>query len=254
MIGRAIGAGFAAAREAIAAVLVRLGATPNAVSLLGIVFTAAAGVCLALGADAPGTYPLLAGGLLVLAAACDMLDGAVARLGNCATPFGAFLDSTLDRFSDFAVYAGIAAFYAARGNVTFVLLAMLAVFNAFSISYAKARAENLIPACPVGYWQRGERFAAVLIATFGFNVPALLVQQAILPAFTTLRRVAYTRAVLRGRRPIVDPRHGGIWLKLRLWSWPRKTIPYDLVTAANIAWLVFARFSYGDPVGRWLGA
>jgi len=76
---------------------------------------------------------LLAGVLMVLASACDMLDGAVARIGNKKTTFGAFLDSTLDRFSDFVVYAGIAVYYAAASpaNVTYCLLAMLAFFNSF---------------------------------------------------------------------------------------------------------------------------
>jgi len=165
MIGKAVGNGIAAARDAIARRLLRLGIGPNALTLLGMVLTAGAGVCYGLGAGrgfgwslapsgAGNLYPLLAGLLLLLASACDMLDGAVARLGGRSSPFGAFLDSTLDRYSDFAVYAGIAAYYAWQrpANLTFVLLCMLAFFNAFMISYTRARAEDLIESCKVGFW------------------------------------------------------------------------------------------------------
>jgi len=261
MIGRGIGFGFATARDLIAKVLLRLGVRPNTLTLLGMPITASAGVCFALGAGrgfawtlypyaSANAYLLLAGGLVVVSSACDMLDGAVARLGNCATTFGQFLDSTLDRFADFAVYAGIAVGYAARdpANLTFVLLSMLSFFNAFMISYSKARAENLIESCGVGYWQRGERSAAVLIATFALNLPALLIQQATLPLLTAIRRVAHTRAVAAGRpgAPRPGTRKGEIRLKMRLWRWPRMSLPYDLVTGLNIAWLIFARIPATD--------
>ncbi len=260
MIGRATSRVVSAARDALARGLVRVGVTPNMLTLTGMVLTAGAGLCYALGAasrfalsfdpSAPANaYLLAAWVLLMLASACDMLDGAVARIGGKGSRFGAFLDSTLDRYSDFAVYAGIAVCYAWRGgNVTFVLLAMLAFFNAFMISYTRARAEDLIEKCRVGYWQRGERSAAILIATLFYNTPALLTQQAILPMLTVLRRIAYTRAVLDGRSPVTDPREGGWWIKVRLWRWARMTIPYDLVTGVNIAWLIFARFDARDVI------
>ncbi len=252
MIGRGIGTGFVTARDFLARRLIRLGVTPNLLTILGVILTSAAAVCYALGtgrgwawsldvAADRNAFLLLAGVLMILSSACDMLDGAVARLGAKSTPFGAFLDSTLDRYSDFAVYAGIAAAYAWRSpaNITFILLSMLAVFNSFMISYARARAEDIIDSCRVGYWQRGERSAAILIGTFAYNVPALLTQQALLPLLTVVRRILYTRAVLNGKKPVTDPRKGSLLLKLRLWRWPRATIPYDFVTAVNIAWLIY---------------
>ena len=263
MIGRAVGKGFTTARDWLGRGLVKLGVTPNALSLTGMVLMVAAGVCYAFGAGsrfawslAPfaeaNCYLLAAGVLMVLANACDMLDGAVARLGGKKTPFGAFLDSTLDRYSDFAVYAGIVVFYSwnSPANVTFMLLALAAFVNAFMISYTRARAEDIIQFCTVGYWQRGERSVAILIATFAHNIPALLVQQAALPLLTVLRRIAYTRAVTAGRSPVVDPRGGGFWLKVRLWRWPRATPAYDAVTLLNITWLIFARFQPADLLRR----
>jgi phosphatidylglycerophosphate synthase len=224
-----------------------------------VVLTGAAGLCYSLGArsrlawrlSAPSeanAYLLLAGGLLVLACLCDALDGAVARLGNQRSRFGAFLDSTVDRFSDFAVFGGIAAAYAlARpANATFVLLSMLAFFNAFMISYTRARAEDLIESCTVGFWQRGERMAAILIATFAYNIPALVLQQATLAMTTVIRRIRHTKAVIEGRDPHADPRQGGLAMKIRFWRWPRKTLPYDLTCAVNVAWLIFARIEPTD--------
>ncbi|MCY2924667.1 MAG: CDP-alcohol phosphatidyltransferase family protein [Planctomycetota bacterium] len=253
MIGRAVAFGFCTARDFVARGLLRLHVGPDAMTLAGAVFTAGAGACLAAGAGtgfawsldphtARTAYPLLAAALLVLACACDMLDGAIARLGHCGSAFGGFLDSTVDRFSDFAVWAGIACYYATPGRADplMALLSMLAMFHGFGISYAKARAETLIPSFDEGYWQRGERLAAVLIATFGYNMPALLWQQATLPAFTMLRRVVHVRSALTGRPAHGDIRSGPLWRKCCLWLWPRMSVPYDVVTGLNIAWLIFA--------------
>ena len=261
MIGAAIAKGMCSLRDRIARGLVKLGVTPNALTLTGMALMAMAGVCYAFGAGSrfafslepfaeANCYMLAAAILLILSSTCDILDGAVARLGDKSTPFGAFLDSTLDRYSDFAVYAGIAVFYAwqSPANVTFILLAMVAFMNAFMTSYTRARAEDIIDSCSVGYWQRGERSTAILIATFAHNIPALLIQQAALPLLTVLRRIAYTRAAIAGSAPPTDPRKGGFWMKIRLWRWPRKTIQYDIVTAANIAWLLLARIGEFDPL------
>ena len=270
MIGRAIGFGFATARDFVARGLIRVRVSPNALTLAGVVFTLAAGASYALGAGSehfawrwgirpgsPGALPLLAGALLILASACDMLDGAVARLGRKGTAFGAFLDSTLDRFSDFAVFAGIALYYARQSpaNLTFVLGSMLAFFNAFMISYTRARAEDLIDSCSVGYWQRGERMAAILIAAFACNVPALLWQQALLPMLTVWARIDYTRRVAAGRAPVTEPRRSaGLLEKLKLWRYPRATLAYDAVTLLNIAFLLFVRIPAAvDPIGSVLG-
>ncbi len=118
---------------------------------------------LRLGGPVASWYPLAALAWLFVAAACDMLDGAVARSGNLHSRFGAVLDSTVDRFSDIAIWGACALYFAAAGNVTYCLLTFLALSNTFLISYVKARAEDLIPDCSVGFWQRGERFFAILV-------------------------------------------------------------------------------------------
>ncbi len=261
MIGRGIGAGFSIARDFIARGLIRLGVRPNGISMTGMCITFAAAVCYALGAgDAfawswrvgagASAWPLTAAGMLILAMACDMLDGAVARLGDLKTTFGAFLDSTLDRYGDFVIYLGISVFYVLQSpaNVTFMVLCWLAMFSAIMISYTRARAEDLINACQVGFWQRGERAAAILIATFAHNMPALLTQQAFSPMFTALRRIDYTRRKLGGKATVDDPRQGPWWMWIRLWRWPRMSWGYDLVVGVNIAWLIFAPVPTADPL------
>ena len=270
MIGRAIGHGFVVARDFVAHGLVRLGVSPNMLTLTGTLLTLVAGVTLALGAGAgfaptldpgppgayaPNAYLLLTGVLLILCSAGDMLDGAVARIGRSATTFGAFLDSTLDRLSDFVIFTGIAFYFATRHNLTHTFLPVLAAFAGLMISYTRARAEDLIQSCTVGYWQRGERIAAVIIAVFAHNVPALIWQQALSPLFTVWARIDYTRKVAAGRTVETDPRKTGRWWdRLRLWRYPRMTLAYDLLTGANIAFLIFAPIppEY-DPISRVLG-
>ena len=244
MIGRSVGRFFSVLRDAFARGLVKCKVTPNTLTITGCFLNIATGICLAIGIKTSlPVYYILASFLLYWCAACDMLDGAVARIGGKGSKFGAFLDSTTDRVSDFALWAGIAFGYAwlDKPNLTFMLLAMIAFLNAFMISYTKARAEDLIEKCPVGYWQRGERFAAILIGVMSVNVGALVIQQAISPIFTWLRRANYTRLILAGKTPPVSAKDPNArWYhKIQPWLYPRMSIPYDIITLANIAWLTW---------------
>jgi len=272
-VGRTVGTAIARARDVLARGLIAIGVRPNTLTLAGLGFTTAAGVFLALGAGDRLTGTGLWGDFLtrhnpesiglsawnlwalacfVLCSACDMLDGAVARIGNLGSKFGAFLDSTTDRYSDFVIYAGIVTYYAWRGHVTFVLLAVLSICNGYAISYTRARAEDLIETCRVGYWQRGERSAAILFSIMAFNVPALLYQQAISPAFTAWRRIWHTRQVLAGGTPPEHPRDG-TWLdRIQLWKYPRMSLQYDIITGLNIAFLIFAPIPQADLLRLWI--
>jgi len=268
----AIGRGFVAARDAVARGLIAIGVTPNLLTAAGFLATCGAAAALLLGGSqshaAAGTagqppYLLWAAAGLVLAGACDMLDGAVARLGGLATPLGAVLDSCVDRFSDLAIYLALIGHFVIRGNATYAVLAAAALSNAFLISYVKARSECLIRSCEVGYWMRGERSAALLIAVVAGGVPAMLWQQAILPALTVLRRLVWTWQCLTAEaagRPLPESKPPPGWRGLaRPWRYPRGSIPYDVVTGVNIAFLVLGgRVSplFGpdaDPLRAWLG-
>lgn len=197
-----------------------------------------------------------------------MLDGAVARVGGLGSRAGALFDSTLDRLSDMVIYIGCLLHFALlpKVNLTYQLLAIIALSNGVLISYVKARAENLIEDCSVGYWLRGERVAAVLIGCTTGHVPAVLWQMAISGSFTAWRRIEYAYHVLRavdaGRPP---PPRGPVpgWLgRIQIWRYPRGSIQYDVVTGLHIAFIVFAPLLLPalrggdaaiDPVRSWLG-
>jgi CDP-diacylglycerol--glycerol-3-phosphate 3-phosphatidyltransferase len=111
------------------------------------------------------TNHLLIGGFLVLLSGLfDILDGALARLTNQATRFGALLDSTFDRISDAVLLLGLLVLYVMSGGTTEMVLIFLALISSFLTSYVRARAEGLGVNCPVGLFTRAER---VIILALG---------------------------------------------------------------------------------------
>lgn len=266
-IGRWIGGGFVWARDGIARGLVAIGATPNAVTVAGFLMTCGAGVCFAFGAGhvLPGSgapeslsrswWPLAGAAFIYMSAAGDMLDGAVARVGKLSSSFGAVFDSTLDRLSDVAIFAGCAAYFASIGNVTLVLMAFSATGAALLTSYVKARSENVIDACGVGFWQRGERVAAVLIAACCGHLPTMLWLLGTTPWMTVMLRVRHARDVLNTDRPWQPAVGLRRWM---IWRDPRGSFGYDVFTGLNIAFLIVGPwiwpFLYAttDPIGNLL--
>lgn len=136
----------------------RMGIHPAALTMLGLAFSVVAGV-----AYAKGRFPL-GGILLLLAGLCDMTDGPVARATGKGSSFGAFLDSSIDRYSELWVYLGLSAYFVQVQRIEWV-----AVFLAFSgslmVSYTRARAEGLGEDCRVGWVQRPERLTLLIIAS-----------------------------------------------------------------------------------------
>jgi CDP-diacylglycerol---glycerol-3-phosphate 3-phosphatidyltransferase len=146
--------------------------TPNAITITGTVGVTAGALALF------PTGHLFAGTLVCWGfVMADMLDGALARVKGTSGKFGAFLDSTLDRVADAAVFAGLAAWFVLGGHSR--LLAGLAVYCLVSgalVSYAKARAEGLGIRCDVGLAERSERMLIALVAAglSGLGVPYVL--------------------------------------------------------------------------------
>jgi len=132
-------------------VLVRTPVTPGAITWLGFI--------LALGAAALIiTGHLFAAGFMVLIAGFfDILDGALARRIERATPFGAVLDSTLDRLSEAVLLLGIIVLYVRGGFIVGILLAGIALPSSLLVSYIRARAEAVGLECQVGLFTRAER-------------------------------------------------------------------------------------------------
>jgi CDP-diacylglycerol--glycerol-3-phosphate 3-phosphatidyltransferase len=174
---------FKGVLDAVGGALNRTGISPNTITLLGLLGSTAGAVLLALGA-----IPL--GGLVVLlSGATDAIDGTMARLQGKATRFGAFLDSTVDRFSELFVFGALAVYFALALNVLGVAAAFAAAIGSVMVSYEKARAEALGFECKVGLLTRMERYM-VLCPLLILGLPLVAVAAvAILGNFTALQRI-----------------------------------------------------------------
>jgi phosphatidylglycerophosphate synthase len=162
------------------------GVNPNILTFLAFAVTVLAAVLFAVG------WFRWAAAAIFLSGFLDMADGRVARRVGRVTPFGAFLDSTLDRYSDMLLYTGLVVFYAVIARWFYVVLAAVAMASSFMVSYSRARAESLIPSCRVGFMERPERLVLLILGgTFNRMGPALWVI-ATLATLTVIHRVVYT--------------------------------------------------------------
>jgi len=148
----------------VAHLLIRLGVSPDAVTVVGTL-----GVC----AGALVFFPqgkLLTGVLVITAFVfSDLLDGYMARLTNRTSSFGAFLDSTLDRIGDGAIFGGLALYFAGPGDSElYLVLTLICLVMGAVTSYARARAEGLGFQAKVGIAERADRLVAILVMT-GFS-------------------------------------------------------------------------------------
>jgi CDP-diacylglycerol---glycerol-3-phosphate 3-phosphatidyltransferase len=175
--------------------------TPNAISITGFIGNLIAAVLIL------EHHFVLAGVAFVLGSLCDMFDGRYSRMSGKGTPFGAFLDSTLDRVEGGVVLAAVAVWFAQEGNELAVGATVLAVVGSYMVSYTRARAEALGVGGKVGIASRAVRvviLSAGLVFAAGELVPDLdLLEPAIyvmaaLTVFTTLQRVFHVRRQLAG--------------------------------------------------------
>jgi phosphatidylinositol phosphate synthase len=193
--------------------LSRRGVTPDALTIAGLAFSLLAAVLLARGDFLPAAVVLALTGL------CDMLDGDVARLSGASTRFGAFLDSTLDRAGEGALFAGIAVYYFGRSSGaalwlegsgggarygdpdgrSLAVLALATLILSFLVSYTRARAEGLGLECRVGIMERPERLLLLLAgALLGPRfLPGVLGILFLLTLVTVLQRVYHVRRLTR---------------------------------------------------------
>jgi CDP-diacylglycerol--glycerol-3-phosphate 3-phosphatidyltransferase len=135
----------------------RLGLTPNALTVIGFLISGVAA------ATAAAQMWLVAAGLVIFGGSFDMLDGGLARAQNRVTRFGAFLDSTLDRWGEGVVYIGIVAGASAAGFTAGAVLAAAAAVSSFQVSYTRAKAESLRLHGEVGIAPRAERLVVLTI-------------------------------------------------------------------------------------------
>src|SRR5690242_21175494 len=173
--------------------------TPNAISLTGFALNIAAAALVV------GRLFFLAGIAFIVGSIMDTLDGRYSRMSGKGTPFGAFLDSTLDRMEEGIVLTAVGAYFASRHDEAAAAAVVGAVLGSLMVSYTRARAEALGVACKVGLATRPVRVVILSvglvfakgasIANFELLAPAVYVLAA-LAAVTTLQRILYVRKQL----------------------------------------------------------
>jgi CDP-diacylglycerol--glycerol-3-phosphate 3-phosphatidyltransferase len=173
--------------------------TPNAISLTGFVLNIVAAVLIT------QEHFVLAALAFIVGSVMDMLDGRYSRMSGKGTPFGAFLDSTLDRIEEGVVLAAVAAYYAKSGDDLVVGATVLAVVGSYMVSYTRARAEALGVECKVGIASRAVRVVILsaglmfaggeIVEDLDLLEPAVYAMAA-LTIFTTVQRVLHVRRQL----------------------------------------------------------
>ena len=164
----AIGAACMLPLRAIINASVALGIHPNVLTLIGVLINVVAAWYLAM------DQFIMAGVIMIVANIFDFIDGKVAHITGKQSQFGAFWDSTLDRFSDLALFTGLIWLYAELGRNGYVLVATLALIFSIMTSYARARAESLIEKCKVGFMERPERIVLFMIGAFTDRMAGVL--------------------------------------------------------------------------------
>jgi CDP-diacylglycerol--glycerol-3-phosphate 3-phosphatidyltransferase len=161
--------------------LARVGISPNVLTLVGFLAMLGVAGILALG------YERLGGVLIVVVGLFDALDGALARSTGKTTTFGAFFDSTLDRFAEIALY--LALLYLYRGDLMAALVVYLAITGSLMVSYTRARAEGLGLECKVGLFTRLERLATLVVGLLVGRTVLALVVVSVFSNLTALQRM-----------------------------------------------------------------
>ena len=173
----------------VARTVARTGLTPNQISVLGFVGNVVAGALAGFGFFVAAALLVLLGGVL------DLVDGALARLTNRATPFGEVLDSVLDRFSEGAVLFGLLIWELNRAHQVEAALIFATVVGSFMVSYTRSRAEVIHMDVKEGLFTRAERVLLLAVALLLSSVPhllqAVLWLMAVLTNATALQRLFY---------------------------------------------------------------
>jgi len=159
---------------------------PNVLTFIGLLINIAAAALLAVGQFRKAGLVIIGAGLF------DMVDGRVARETNRVTRFGGFFDSVLDRYSDLALLVGLLVWYGSINREFYVVLTAIVMTGSVMVSYVRARAENSIPTCKVGFAERPERVVLFIIgALFDHMAPVLWVT-AVLTNLTVVQRMVFT--------------------------------------------------------------
>lgn len=235
--------------RAIIAACVALRIHPNLLTAIGVLVNVAAAV--ALGRN----HFVAAGVMMIVANIFDFIDGKVAHLTNTVSRFGAFWDSTLDRFSDIALFLGLIYLYASERRTDYVMVAALAMMFSIMTSYTRARAESLIDKCKVGFMERPERIVLFMIGAFTNRMAAVLWVILILSIVTVVNRIHYTYLVLNDvRMPRGSTFLSEVCWRAFFWRDERTSFPYDVWVIAILAFIWLTPPGWlADPTAEGLG-
>jgi CDP-diacylglycerol--glycerol-3-phosphate 3-phosphatidyltransferase len=196
--------GFVAGAGRLSRLLVGLNVSPNAVSILALFAGLGAGVLFALG------HPAWGGVLIFICGLFDILDGQVAVRANKKSLYGAIFDSTLDRYSEFFIYLGLAVYFRNRWPLWILFFTFL---GSTMVSYTRARAEGLGIQCRVGIMQRAERMILLVLGAlvgslfkvFDQAMIAVLLAIAVLSNIAAFQRTFHVRKIekqLKGEKEV----------------------------------------------------
>jgi CDP-diacylglycerol--glycerol-3-phosphate 3-phosphatidyltransferase len=252
-----IAAFFAAWRDMHVRQLIRADANPNTLTTIGLGINFIAAIAFAAGDHRTAAVVVFLAGMF------DVLDGAYARKAGKATSFGAFYDSAIDRYSDIVLFTGILYYYAfGQGEglegwrQLYVIVTAFALMGSVLISYVRARAENIIPDCHVGFLERAERTVLIIIVGAVNHVYMGMWLIAILSQLTVLRRVIHFRtelyrldAVERGDQgtPLTSTSFQNSVLNWLFFNFPRRTWQWDICCAVVILLCFFPPFKGPIP-------
>jgi CDP-diacylglycerol---glycerol-3-phosphate 3-phosphatidyltransferase len=251
----AIGAACMLPLQGIINLCVALRIHPNTLTLIGVIINV--GAAWALGYQ----RFMLAFFIMIAANIFDFIDGKVAHILQLQSKFGAFWDSTLDRFSDLALLTGMIFLYSKLGRSDYVMVAALTLIFSIMTSYARARAESLVEKCKVGFMERPERIVLLMIGASTNRMAAVLWVILVLSILAVADRIYYTYLALNKLPMPSGAGLAGVFKRAFFWTDERATIPYDLWVIAILAFVWLTPPAWlGDPTAHdagliaWLAA
>jgi CDP-diacylglycerol--glycerol-3-phosphate 3-phosphatidyltransferase len=241
----AIGAAAMLPLRAIINLSVALGIHPNVLTLIGVLINVVAAWYLAM------DHFIVAGLVMIVANIFDFIDGKVAHITGTQSQFGAFWDSTLDRFSDLALITGLIFLYSKLGRSDYVMIAALTLIFSIMTSYARARAESLVHKCKVGFMERPERIVLFMIGASTNRMAGVLWVILVLSILAVANRIYYTYLALNHLPMPTRSGVAGFFNRAFFWTDERATLSYDLWVIAILAfvWLVPPDW-LGDPMAN----
>jgi CDP-diacylglycerol--glycerol-3-phosphate 3-phosphatidyltransferase len=215
---------------------------PNTLTLIGVIVNVGAAWALGYGRF------MLAFVIMLVANIFDFIDGKVAHRLQLQSEFGAFWDSTLDRFSDLALLTGLIFLYSHLGRSDYVMIAALTLIFSIMTSYARARAESLVERCKVGFMERPERIVLFMIGAVTNRMAGVLWVIFTLSILAVANRIYYTYLALNKLPMPSRSGVGGVFNRAFFWTDERATLPYDLWVIAILAFVWLTPPDWlGDP-------